>query len=148
MTLTDLEERDEAEIALRELEEMPALEVDDLMRASQGRLQFAMRWGGLTTALQSLVGAIDLVDLSTDPIVRTGFLQTYGTALSLAARYAESSQIAERQTAEAQRFGLEWVLPHALEMRAIADFGLRNFEQALRSLARAHRLATEHPHSS
>jgi ATP/maltotriose-dependent transcriptional regulator MalT len=142
VTLTDLEERDEAEVALLELEEMQPLDVDDLMRASQGRLQFAMRWGGLTNALHALVGAIDLVDLSTDPIVRTGFLQTYGTALSLAARYAESSQIAERQTVEAQRFGLEWVLPHALEMRAIADFGLRHFEEALRSLTRAHRLAT------
>lgn len=143
VTLTDLEERDEAELALRELESMAPIDVDDLMRASQGRLQFAMRWGGLTSALQTLPSAIELVDLSTDPLVRTGFLQTYGTALSLAARYAESSQIAERQTIEAQRFGLEWVLPHALEMHAIADFGLRNFEQALRSLARAHQLATD-----
>jgi ATP/maltotriose-dependent transcriptional regulator MalT len=143
VTLTDLEERDESENALLELESMPPVDVDDLMRASQGRLQFAMRWGGLTDALQGLVSAIDLVDLSTDPIVRTGFLQTYGTALSLAARYAESSQIASRQAIEAQRFGLEWVLPHALEMQAIAEFGLRNFDQALRSLARAHQLATE-----
>jgi DNA-binding CsgD family transcriptional regulator/tetratricopeptide (TPR) repeat protein len=143
VTLTDLEERDEAEVALHELESMPPLDVDDLMRASQGRLQFAMRWGGLTEALQSPVSALDLVDLSTDPMVRTGFLQTYGTALSLGARYAESSQVAERQTLEAQRFGLEWVLPHALEMQAIAEFGLRDFEQALKSLARAHHLATE-----
>jgi LuxR family transcriptional regulator, maltose regulon positive regulatory protein len=143
VTLTDLEERNESEVALHDLEAMPPLDVDDLMRASQGRLQFAMRWGGLTDALQSLDTAIDLVDRSTDPIVRTGFLQTYGTALSLAARYTESSQIAERQTIEAQRFGLEWVLPHALEMQAIAEFGLRNFDQALRSLARARQLATE-----
>jgi LuxR family maltose regulon positive regulatory protein len=143
VTLTDLEERDESEVALLELESMPPLDVDDLIRASQGRLQFVMRWGGLTDALQGLDSAIDLVNLSTDPIVRTGFLQTYGTALSLAARYAESSQIAKRQTTEAQRFGLEWVLPHALEMQAIAEFGLRNFEQALRSLARARQLASE-----
>jgi LuxR family transcriptional regulator, maltose regulon positive regulatory protein len=143
VTLTDLEERDESENALRELESMPPLDVEDLMRASQGRLQFAMRWGGLTAALESLVGAIDLVDLSTDPIVRTGFLQTYGTALSLAARYSESSHIATRQAIEAQRFGLEWVLPHALEMQAIAEFGLRHFDQALKSLGRAHQLATE-----
>jgi LuxR family transcriptional regulator, maltose regulon positive regulatory protein len=143
VTLTDLEERDEAEIALQELESMSPLDVDDLMRASQGRLQFAMRWGGLTDALQGVDSAIDLVDRSTDPIVRTGFLQTYGTALSLAARYSESHQIAERQTGEAHRFGLEWVLPHALEMQAIAEFGQRNFEQALRSLDRARQLANE-----
>jgi LuxR family maltose regulon positive regulatory protein len=141
VTLTDLEERYEAEIALRELESLSPLDVDDLMRASQGRLQFAMRWGGLTETLRGLESAIDLVDRSTDPIVRTGFLQTYGTALSLAARYSESRQVADRQTSEAQRFGLEWVLPHALEMRAIAEFGQRDFDQALKSLARARQLA-------
>jgi LuxR family transcriptional regulator, maltose regulon positive regulatory protein len=143
VSLTDLEERDEAELALRELESMSPLDVDDLIRASQGRLQFAMRWGGLTAALEGLDSAIDLVERSTDPIVRTGFLQTYGTALSLAARYSDSHQIARRQTSEAQRFGLEWVLPHALEMQAIAEFGQRNFEAALRSLSRAHKLANE-----
>jgi LuxR family maltose regulon positive regulatory protein len=143
VTLTDLEERDEAEIALQELESLAPLDVDDLMQASQGRLQFAMRWGGLTHALEGLDSAIDLVDRSADPIVRTGFLQTYGTALSLAARYSESLQIAERQTSEAQRFGLEWVLPHALEMKAIAEFGQRDFDQALTSLERARHLASE-----
>src|SRR5205823_14416004 len=39
--------------------------------------------------------------------------------------------------------GREWDLPHSPEMQSIADFGLRNFEQALNSLSRAHQLATE-----
>ncbi len=143
MTLTDLEEREQAAEALREIEEFPALGIDDLLRTSQAHLQFALRWGGLTEALDGISGVVGLVDQSTDPIVRTGFLQTYGSALSLSARYAESHEIAERQMTEAQRLGLEWVTPHALEMRAIADFGLRHFERALKTLRRAHHLASE-----
>jgi LuxR family maltose regulon positive regulatory protein len=143
ITLTDLEERAQAVETLQELEDLPPLNSDDLLRASQGRLQLALRWGGIGQALDSIPGALELVDYSTDPIVRTGFLQTYGTALSLFARYVDASTIAERQLAEAQRFGLEWVLPHALEMRAIADLGLRNFDDALNTLSRARRLATQ-----
>src|SRR6266852_710819 len=50
MTLTDLEEREQAAEALREIEEFPALGIDDLLRTSQAHLQFALRWGGLTEA--------------------------------------------------------------------------------------------------
>jgi ATP/maltotriose-dependent transcriptional regulator MalT len=64
-------------------------------------------------------------------------------ALCLSARYHQSGEIADRQIEEAQRFGLEWVLPHGLEMRGIAQFGLRDFKSALRTLAESHRLATE-----
>jgi LuxR family maltose regulon positive regulatory protein len=143
LTLTDLEERELAAEALRELDELPPLGADDLLRANQGHLHFAIRWGGLTEALDRRPEALDLADRSTDPIVRTGFLQTYGAALGLSARYRESREIAQRQIEEAHRFKLEWVLPHALEMQAIAEFGLRDFEGALKTLARTSRLATE-----
>jgi LuxR family maltose regulon positive regulatory protein len=143
LTLTDLEEREPAAEALRELDELPPLGADDVLRATQGHLHFAIRWGGLTEALDRRPDALELADLSTDPIVRTGFLQTYGAALSLSARYRESRGIAQRQMEEAHRFKLEWVLPHALEMQAIAEVGLRDFEGALKTLARTSRLATE-----
>lgn len=143
VTLSDSEAKDEAAAALKELEEMPPLDADDLLRANQCRLQFALRWGGLTEALDVLPNPLTLVDRSMDPIVRTGFLQTYGMALSLSARYRQSGEIADRQIEEAQRFGLEWVLPHGLEMRGIAEFGLRDFKRALRTLVQSRRLATE-----
>ena len=143
LTLCDLEKREEAEDALNEVEEFPPLSSDDLLRANQGRLQFAVRWGPLIKTLDAVSGVLDLVDESTDPLVRTGFLQTYGSALGLVARYEQSREIAERQIAEAERYKLEWVLPHALEMRAIAQTGMREFEGALKSLGRARRLADE-----
>jgi DNA-binding CsgD family transcriptional regulator len=102
-----------------------------------------MRWGGLGDALRSVPPPVELLEGSTDPFVRTGFLQTYGTALGLSARYRECQELAERQMNEAERFGLEWVLPHALEMLSIAQFGLRDFEGALKTIGRATQLATE-----
>ena len=143
VTLTDLEEREQSAEALNELEELPPLGPDDLLRARQGRLQFALRWGGLTEALDGLGDSLDLLDHSADPVVRTGFLQTYGTALSLAARYRESVQISEREMREAERFSLEWVFPHALEMRAIAQLGMRDFPGALATVAQAQRIAID-----
>ena len=143
VTLSDSEAKEDAATALQELEETPPLDANDLLRANQCRLQFALRWGQLTEALAGLANPLALVDRSADPIVRTGFLQTYGTALSLSARYRESGEIADRQIEEAQRFGLEWVLPHGLEMRGIAQFGLRDFKGALRTLAESRRLATQ-----
>jgi LuxR family maltose regulon positive regulatory protein len=142
ITLTDLEERVQAAETLAELEGLPPLSQDDLLRVNQGRLQLALRWGGIGGALESVAGVLELVDQSADPVVRTGFLQTYGTALSLFALYRDAHEVAERQLTEAQRFKLEWVLPHALEMKAIADFGLRDFDAALSTLGRARRLAS------
>jgi LuxR family maltose regulon positive regulatory protein len=143
VTLTDLEEREQAAEALSELEGLPPLGADDLLRASQGRLQFASRWGGLTDAIESVGEPLDLLDQAIDPVVRTGFLQTYGTALALAAHYKEAAAVSEREMREAERLSLGWVIPHALEMRAVAQIGLRDFEGALRTLAEARRLAVD-----
>jgi DNA-binding CsgD family transcriptional regulator len=52
--------------------------------------------------------------------------------------------VSQQQVAEAQRSSLKWVLPHALEIEAAARIGLRDFDGALRALARARRMAIEH----
>jgi DNA-binding CsgD family transcriptional regulator/tetratricopeptide (TPR) repeat protein len=143
LTLCDLEKRDEAQKALHEVEELPLRTSDDLLRANHGRLQFAIRWGPLVETLDSVAGSLDLVDQSTDPLVRTGFLQSYGSALGLVARYDDALRIADWQLQEADRYRLDWVIPHALEMRAIAQSGKREFQSALKTLSQATRLARE-----
>jgi LuxR family transcriptional regulator, maltose regulon positive regulatory protein len=143
LTLCDLEKRDEAQAALQAVEELPPRTSDDLLRANHGRLQFAIRWGPLVETLDSVAGCVDLVEQSADPLVRTGFLQSYGSALGLVARYDDALGVADWQLQEAERYRLEWVIPHALEMRAIALTGRREFDSALKSLARARRLAAE-----
>jgi len=143
LTLCDLEERAEAEAALHEMEALPPLTSDDLLRAGQGRLHFAGRWGPIVETLDAVSGLLDLVSETNDPLVRTGFLQTYGSALGLAARYSESSSIAVREVEEAERYKLDWVLPHALEMLAAAQIGKREFDAALLSIDRARRLGRQ-----
>jgi LuxR family maltose regulon positive regulatory protein len=143
LTLCDLEQRGEAESTLAELESLPALTPDDLLRAGQGRLQFASRWGALADAIESVAGVVDSVGDSKDPLVRTGFLQTYGAALGLLARYREATPIAERQLEEAERYHLDWIVPHALQMGAVAQMGRRDFEGATKSIDRSVRLALE-----
>lgn len=147
VSLTDLDDRERASAVLSRLETLPPLGVDDLLRASQARLQWAVRWGGLTEALATAASSLELVDRSEDPIARTGVLQTFGVALTLAARYAEADEIAKREIEEARRFNLDWVLPHALELQAHAAIGRRDFQAALRTLARVRRLAQGNAHT-
>jgi LuxR family maltose regulon positive regulatory protein len=147
VSLTDLDDRDGAAQALATFEGLPPLGVDDLLRANQARLQSALRWGGLTDALSATASALELVSRSEDPFVRTGFLQTYGVALILAARYAEAGDIARIEIDEAQRFKLDWVLPHALEMQASAAVGQRDFRNALKTLNRVRGLAEGNAHT-
>jgi LuxR family transcriptional regulator, maltose regulon positive regulatory protein len=146
VTLTDLGDREGAERALTAFEQIPAMGVDDTLRARQGALQTALRWGGLTEAIQQTSTSLDLVAHTEDPVVRTGFLQTYGIALILNARYFEARVAAENELCEAERFKLDWVVPHALEIKASAALGLRDFKSALRTLREVRQVASGSQH--
>jgi LuxR family maltose regulon positive regulatory protein len=147
VSLTDLDDREGARAALATFENLPPLRVEDLLRASQARLQSALRWGGVVAAVDATGSALELLDRSDDPVVRTGFLQTYGVASILAARYSDAAKIARREIEEAQKFRLDWVLPHALEMQACAAAGERDFGAALKTLGRVRHLAAGNAHT-
>lgn len=141
ITLADLEEPELAKAALQEFEALPPESVEDLIRLSQASVHFALRWGGIREELERHRATLELLSDAADPLVRSGFTQSYGTALNLAARYEEAYELADRQMAEAKRSGLDWVRPHGLEMRALAQIGLRDFEGAQTALRSAYRLA-------
>ncbi|HEX6664242.1 MAG TPA: LuxR C-terminal-related transcriptional regulator [Gaiellaceae bacterium] len=141
LTLTDLEEPDLAATALHELEALPQESIEDAIRLSQGPLHLAARWGGVREALERHRGALGLLDRTSDPLVRSGFLQSYGTALVLAGRYEDARECADRQVAEATRSGLDWVRPHGLELKALAQIGMRDFDEAQSGLRTAYKLA-------
>jgi DNA-binding CsgD family transcriptional regulator len=69
--------------------------------------------------------------------VKTGFLQMLGTALVLGADYAAALDVADIERLEAERLGLDFVVPHALCMRANAETGLRRQSAAKRTLRMA-----------
>jgi DNA-binding CsgD family transcriptional regulator len=141
ITLTDLEEPQLALAALREFEGLPPESTEDVIRVSHGAVHFALRWGGIREELERHRAALALVERTPDPVVRSGFLQSYGTALNLAARYEEAYELADRQIGEAERFGLDWVRPHGLELRGLAQIGLRHFKQAHADLQQAAAMA-------
>jgi DNA-binding CsgD family transcriptional regulator len=60
-----------------------------------------------------------------------------GTALALGAVYAEALDVSEIERSEAERVGLDFVLPHALCMRANAETGLRRYAAAKKTLHQA-----------
>ena len=141
VTLCDLEEPGLAWEALNEFEQLPPTTVEDLVRARHGRLLWAVRWGGITEELERQEDALDLVAQVPDPLVRTGFLQSLGSALGLATRYGEALQVADRELLEADISRLEWVKPHGLELKGLAESGLRKFRSALSALGQANSLA-------
>lgn len=141
LTLTDLEVPTQAAEALRDFEKLPPESVEDKIRLSHGPLHLAVRWGGIRESLERHRSTLALVDQTTDPVVRSGFLQSYGTAMNLAARYTEALDVADRQIADAHRFGLEWVGTHGLEMKGLAQIGMRDFQSAEKALRTAWKLA-------
>jgi ATP/maltotriose-dependent transcriptional regulator MalT len=141
ITLADLEEPQQAAEALREFEALAPESVEDKIRLSHGPIHLAVRWGGIREALERHRSTLELLDRTTDPVVRSGFLQSYGTALNLAARYADAHALADRQIADARHFGLDWVGTHGLEMKALAQIGLRDFQGAQVALRTAWQLA-------
>ncbi len=141
LTFTDLEEPVQAAEALKEFAKLAPESVEDKIRLSHGPIHLAVRWGGIREALDRHRSTLELLERTADPVVRSGFLQSYGTALNLAARYAEAYAFADRQIEEAKRFGLDWVGTHALELKALAQIGMRDFQGAQRALRTAWRLA-------
>jgi DNA-binding CsgD family transcriptional regulator len=141
ITFTDLEEPQQAAEALKEFEKLAPESVEDKIRLSQGPIHLAVRWGGVRQELDRHRSTLALLERTADPVVRSGFLQSYGTALNLAARYAEAYALADRQIADARRFGLDWVGTHGLEMKALAQIGLRDFQGAQGALRTAWQLA-------
>jgi ATP/maltotriose-dependent transcriptional regulator MalT len=141
ITFADLEEPRQAAEALREFEKLAPASVEDKIRLSHGPIHLAVRWGGIRQALDRHRSTLELLERTTDPVIRSGFLQSYGTALNLAARYADAYALADRQIADARRFGLDWVRTHGLEMKALAQIGLRDFQGAKAALRTAWQLA-------
>jgi LuxR family transcriptional regulator, maltose regulon positive regulatory protein len=141
LAFTDLEEPVQAAEALKEFEKLAPESVEDKIRLSHGPIHFALRWGGIRQALERHRSTLELLDRTPDPVVRSGFLQSYGTALNLAARYSDAYSLSDRQIDEAKRFGLDWVGTHALELKALAQMGMRDFQGAQTALRTAWRLA-------
>ena len=137
ITHTELGQRDAALAAAVRFERSQPTSVEDRLRQAQAHLSSAIRWGGVREALQEWRHRVELVDMPCDPLVKTGFLQMLGTAFALGAAYDDALEVSELERGEAERVGLDFVLPHALCMRASAENGLRRYRAARKTIRNA-----------
>ena len=142
ITHTELGDRDAALAAIQLFERSEPATTDDKLRQAQAHLSSSIRWGGIGAALKKWRYRLALVEGPCDPLVKTGFLQMLGTALALGAEYGEALDVSEIEKSEAERVGLDFVLPHALCMRASAETGLRRYTAAKKTLREALRQAS------
>jgi ATP/maltotriose-dependent transcriptional regulator MalT len=100
--------------------------VDDTVRMANAELMLAMRWEGVTEAVEEQSRATHLVDRATDPMIRTAFWNAYGWALALNSRYEEATRAAASELDDAETYRLSFVEPHAQLLAALASIGVRD----------------------
>jgi len=143
ITQAELGLRHDAVSTMTELAETPALTLEDRLRHVEAQLIAAVRWGGLTGAVEEARRHMHVLNLPCDALVRTSFLHIFGGALCLTAEYQEAMHVAQSEDDEARRVGLEFVLPHAWCLRIHAEVGLRRLADASKALRRVREKAAE-----
>jgi DNA-binding NarL/FixJ family response regulator len=134
ISLLDLED-ERTQTLLDELTSISGSSPDELLRLAAGRFMLAVRVGAGN--VQDLFDTIHLVSRARDPLIRSSFLNLCAGSLVFAGRYREGLEAARQQLAEAQRFRLSFVLPHAYVRLATSHLGLREFRQAFLLLEKA-----------
>jgi ATP/maltotriose-dependent transcriptional regulator MalT len=122
--------------ALADLESHLDTSPDHLLRLGQAKLVVAERDGAITDALAAALAVEPLLTYVEDPFVRSGFLNNLAHALTLAAKYADAEDVAQRQIEEANRFRLTFALPSALINLAAAQLGRGSLSATAITLAR------------
>jgi DNA-binding NarL/FixJ family response regulator len=136
-----LHDKDELARSLDEFLEYVPRSADDVIRAANARLYASAVLGGLDSVLDEGLGVIDIAE-ECDPLVSTSFLNALSRLLSLAGRYEDAREAADRALACADNAGLSFVRPHGLLARAVALVGLGAYGGADDALAEGEQLAT------
>ena len=105
-------------------------------RIRRGMVQLvrAARLGGITPALETAAEVLPLLESGGDPLVVTSFLNAYAHLLVLNARYEEALDLSKRQFDLVNHYRLDFVLPHAFLLNALAYSGIREFTEALSAI--------------
>jgi ATP/maltotriose-dependent transcriptional regulator MalT len=111
------------------------------VRLATSDLFLRSRIGGVDEAVRQGEGAMSVLALVEDPLIRTAFLHVYAAALAASARYDEASALATKAISEASDYRLQFALPHAYVSKAVAEAGRRNFRLANGALKKAEALS-------
>jgi LuxR family transcriptional regulator, maltose regulon positive regulatory protein len=132
----DLGLKDEAESAFVQLDDFGE-GFEARIRRGMVQLVRAARLGGITPALETAAEVLPLLENGSDPLVVTSFLNAYAHLLVLNARYEEALDLCKRQFDLVNHYRLDFVLPHAFLLNALAYSGIREFTEALKAIEAA-----------
>ena len=125
---------DEARETLRLIADLDSADGSDELRYINGRVALAVRAGPIEVTLLDVDAALGLLESVDDPVVRTSFLNTATHVFLLGGHFRRALALAEQELSEARKFGLSFVLPHAIARKAMAEVGLGNFVSARETL--------------
>jgi DNA-binding CsgD family transcriptional regulator len=132
----ELELEDHANELLRSLGPAESLEPHDRVIYEDRKINLEGHFG-TSSGLEDGRAARQLLGFVTDPVARSSFRNVLGYALAVGGYYAEALEVTQEQFDEADRFRLDFVIPYALIVRALASGGLREYLVAEESLSEA-----------
>jgi DNA-binding NarL/FixJ family response regulator len=103
-------------------------DVDETVRAAGCILNYQEKMGVLD--LTPGDAAYELLNSVADPLRVSAFQSVYASVLALAARYEEAEAVSAELLETATRYRLDFAMPYALHIAAIAQAGLRRWSAA------------------
>lgn len=132
----ELELEEPAVELLRSLGPPEALEPHDRVIFTDRKMNLESHFG-MSSGLEDGRAARQLLGFVADPVARSSFRNVLGYALAVGGHYAEALEVTQEQLDEADRFRLDFVIPYALIVRALASGGLHDYSSADESLSEA-----------
>ncbi|MDX6437946.1 MAG: hypothetical protein QOF45_529 [Gaiellaceae bacterium] len=132
----ELELEEHAADLLRSLGPSQSLEPHDRVIFTDRKMNLESHFG-ISDGLEDGRAVRQLLGFVADPIARSSFRNVFGYALAVGGCYAEALDVTQEQLDEADRFRLDFVVPYALIVRALASGGLHEYSTADESLCEA-----------
>jgi DNA-binding CsgD family transcriptional regulator len=133
-------EREEAPELLRALEEDDVVDPTERLILADRRLSFETHFARRVDVERARASA-QLIPLVGDPLVRSSFRNVFGYTLAAMGHFDEALELTDDQLADAEQHRLEFVLPYAYSVQALAKAGLRSYFEAQELLDEAEQRA-------
>jgi LuxR family maltose regulon positive regulatory protein len=121
-------ERPDAPDLLESLGSSESLASDERVTLVIRRINLETRFG-LPVSFQEGRAMWQLLNRVTDPVARSSFRNVFGYALAAAGLCEEAERLTQEQMDDAERCGLEFVIPYALTNRAIIAIIQRDYAE-------------------
>ena len=136
-------ERDDASDYLDELNQLTVHEIDGRLRLAAGRVLAGSRRGDFAGLWDEVSALVPLADYATEPMVKSSFFARAGELNVALANYEVGKKFLDAAVQVCTELQLDFALALCLELRAIAEIGLRRFQTARETLARLNDLCLD-----